>query len=531
MSMNGMGETPRRRWLWALIALVILTPLGLVSAQQINRSKITPALGTSQVVTQGIAQMPGEDVVWRIVKRQAVPRAQAKLVKRDLGFVLASDEPILLTNATDGEPEDVASLAPGESYMIPDGIRQARASFTDEPVDYLSLELVPAADAENVGSAELLFVSDAFTAPQGKRDLDLVRNFLALGKSGLIPDTGESVAILATDGAIDIVPGGGEKIRLNAGESALLPAGELTIEAVNAGSLSGDLPVALMTNNLQQENDEGAAYVVAVIGEEIPPPPTPTAVTVVIPTPTATAEAAGSISLLVYNCPEGMTIENMVGDACDPAEGVFDFGLTTPSGNFLTLADAAGTDAGLTWSGLEMGTFTLSETQLPNGFDSYYIPGSAGVASNGDGTFSVTLDPGAPDLQLAVYNFQPELTGSITVQVYGCAASMTPNNFSPTGCTPMTSGWDFALFSDGFPNGLYSGDAAAFPAGLTWSGLPLNTYGLAETLKPEGYDAYIVPDSNASSDYGDGIAITPGQPDYTVSVYYFAEQGPVLTIG
>jgi hypothetical protein len=108
---------------------------------------------------------------------------------------------------------------------------------------------------------------------------------------------------------------------------------------------------------------------------------------------------------------------------------------------------------------------------------------------------------------------------------------MTPSNFSPTGCTPLTSGWDFALFSDGFPNGLYSGEAETFPAGLTWSGIPLNTYGLVEMVKPEGWGDYIVPDRNASSDYGDGIAITPGQPDYTVSVYYFAEQGPVLTVG
>lgn len=533
--MNGKVQTPRQKWWWVLVALVLLTPIGLVGAQQINRANRSPAFGSAQVVTQGIARMPAEAVVWRIVQRQAVPRALAKLVKRDLGFVLATDEPILLTNATQDEPADVARLAPGEAYMVADGTRQARASLTDEPVDYLALELVPAGDAEDVGSAKLVFVSEPFLAPAGERDLDLVRNFLELGNAGLVPDTGGSVAILATDGAIDIIPGGGEKVRLNAGESALFPAGELEIEAVSAGGLSGQLPIALMTNNLQEDvEDEGAAYVVAVIGEEIPPLPaaTATVANIELPSPTATvteeAGGAGSISLLVFNCPQGMTIENMVGDACDPAEGAFDFGLTTPNGNFFSLADAEFSGAGLTWSDLELGTFTLAESVLPSGFDSYFIPGSAAVGSNGDGTYSVTIDESAPDIQLSVYNFQPELTGSITVMVYGCSPSMTPSNFSPTGCTPMSIGWDFALFSDGFPNGIYSGDAAAFAAGLTWSNLPLNVYGLVETAKPEGFDDYIVPASNASSEYGDGVEISPGQPGYTVSVYYFVEEGPAL---
>jgi hypothetical protein len=550
--MNGKeGEqTLRRRWLLLLIALVLLTPLGLVSAQQINRSGRSPAVGSAQVVTQGIARLPDEEVVWRIVKRQAVPRAQAKLVRRDLGFILASDEPILLTNATDGEPQDIAHLNPGESFLVLGGTKQARASMGDEPVDYIAMELVPASEAEDVGSADLLFVSDPFVPPTGERDLDLIRNVLELGKTGTIPDVGGSVAILATDGAIDIIPGGGgEKVRLNAGESALFPAGELEIESVVPAKLSGakQLPVSQLTNNLLQGDSQSSAYVVAVIGEEIPPLPTPTATAVPIeipsptptPTPTETAEpeTTGSISLLIYNCPEGMTIETLVGDACDLAEGAFDYALTTPSGDILTLNGTRFTDAGFTWSGLELGTYTLAPTLLPDGFDSSFIPGSAAVGGNGDGTYSVTIDESAPDIQLTAYNFQPaapepEVTGSITVMLYGCPSGMTPDDYAPTGCTPLTDGWDVALYGDQFPNGLTEADGSALAGGVTWSDLPAGTYGLVQTVFPGQFSDYDVQGSNADSPYGGfGVAISADAPDYTVAVYDFVEEGPTLGPG
>ena len=373
-------EAPRAghgRWWWFAIALLVLTPFGVVGARQLAPSGGSPATGSAQVVTQGIAELPDDQVAWRLVERTAPPRGVAKPTKRQLGFILASDEPILLTDTTPDGTEDIARLAPGEAYLVKDGTRQARASFSDRAVKYLALELVSAAEVDDVGSGTLLYKSDPFPAPTGERDIDLVRNVLEVGELASVPDTGESTVILATDGAIDILPDGGPATTLQAGESAQFEAGELQIEAIApTASVAKRIPAAALTDQLAQSSTVGAAYVVAVIGEEIPPPPTPTPTSTPTPIPpTATATAlpvtTGSIAVTVYNCPEGMTVENMVGDACDLAGGGFDIVLSIPGGGTLTLADAASDGVSYFWSGLDLGQYGLVESPLPRGYVTY----------------------------------------------------------------------------------------------------------------------------------------------------------------
>jgi hypothetical protein len=178
-------------------------------------------------VTQGIAELPEGEVLWRLVERTARPRDEARPGRRVLGFVMATDEPVLLTNVNEDGNKDVARLAPGEAFLVEQGTRQIRASMTDNPVSYLAIELVAADDADNAGDGEMLFTSEPFMAPVGSRDIDLVRNVLEVGEQALLPDTGESVAILATEGAIDILPSGGRARTLEAGESAIFRAGRV----------------------------------------------------------------------------------------------------------------------------------------------------------------------------------------------------------------------------------------------------------------------------------------------------------------
>jgi hypothetical protein len=138
------------RWLMLLIVLMLLTPIGLVAARQLTPNTGSPATGHAQVITQGIAKLSGQEVVWRLVERTAETRGKAKFGSRGLGFVLASEEPILLTNATDAGPVEVARVAPGEALLVTLGTRQMRASMSDHAVKYLSLELVPAAEADQI---------------------------------------------------------------------------------------------------------------------------------------------------------------------------------------------------------------------------------------------------------------------------------------------------------------------------------------------------------------------------------------------
>jgi hypothetical protein len=269
-----------------LLALLVSVPVGVATARQFVPVSNSPATGHAQVVTQGIASFSGDEMVWRVVQRTASPRWEAKANRTVLGFVLASDEPVLLTNIVeDNKKKDVAHLNLGESYLVEAGEKQIRASMTDEPVVYLSLEIVRAADAEKVGDGTLLYQSEPFTPPDGQRDVDLVRNILEQNETATLPDTGESVYILATDGAIDILPSTAEEATtLQPGESGIF-TGPLEITAVQPSAEgSGQIAAVGLSAGMLQAAEGGASYVVAVIGEEIPPIRTPTPT--VTPTPT-----------------------------------------------------------------------------------------------------------------------------------------------------------------------------------------------------------------------------------------------------
>jgi hypothetical protein len=274
-----------RRWLVFLLIAVLLTPIGAVVAGQFTANTGSPATGHAQVITQGIAEMAGQDVVWRLVERTAQPRTVATFSDQVLGFVLASEEPILLTNATGLGEENVARLAAGEAFLVNAGTRQKRASMTDQAVTYLSLELVARSDVNLLGEGKLIFMTDAFTSPTGSHDLDLVRDVLAGQEETIIPDSGQSNVILASEGAIDVVPSVGQMRTLQAGEAGVFQ-GELRIRP-STGALNANMPLmAAMTQSLGQDTSgPRVAFVAGVIGVEIPPVATDTP-TPVPPTPT-----------------------------------------------------------------------------------------------------------------------------------------------------------------------------------------------------------------------------------------------------
>jgi Bacterial TSP3 repeat len=285
-SLKRRRRLPIPGWALSIIAfMLIVTPLGANAARQLAPSGGSPATGHAQVVTQGIAKINADQVVWRLVERTARPRWLAIPARKTLSFIFASEEPVLLSNVAGEKLNDVARLATGEAMWVPADIRTVRASLTDKSTKYFALELVPAAGADDVGSGKLLFKSGAFNPPSGERDLDLVRNVLAAGESATVPDSGQQNVIFATEGAIDVVPANGRKTRLETGES-LTFTGELEIQTAQPSA--GTLPISAMTAYLAQDQPSRAAYVVAVIGEEIPPPTTPTPTPTETPIPTAT---------------------------------------------------------------------------------------------------------------------------------------------------------------------------------------------------------------------------------------------------
>jgi hypothetical protein len=115
----------------------------------------------------------------------------------------------------------------------------------------------------------VIFASDPIALLAGLRDMDCVNAVLRPGETTTIPDVGQSVMILATDGAIDVIPSGGRRRTLAPGEGDVF-TGQLEIRpAADVASVPG------LTNAkrlpMGQAPSEGAVFFASVLGPEIPP--------------------------------------------------------------------------------------------------------------------------------------------------------------------------------------------------------------------------------------------------------------------
>ena len=253
----------------AILALVV--PIVVAAAQQNNLDAPSPASGHASVLAQGIIEFPQGEFVCRVVERVAQPLGSAKYEDQELGFVIATDGPLLLANEVDGVPQQVARLAVGELYLVQDGTRQRRASVGNDPVTYTVLEIVQADRVGEVGDGELILATDPIGAPAGFRDLDLVQDVLAFNERSQVTDAGAGMVILATDGAVEVVPRGGRPRTLQEGEIGIFPEGvDVTaVESPGGNAKSGGL--SDLSNALGHQTTEGgASFLACVVGPEVP---------------------------------------------------------------------------------------------------------------------------------------------------------------------------------------------------------------------------------------------------------------------
>jgi hypothetical protein len=379
---NSMGHG-RRTIGTAIIALVaVLVTLSSTGAAvaKLQATDETPATGHAEVIAQGVAELPDIPAIWRVAKLEAQPAERAPVAERLLGFALADEEPVLVTDAGTGNE---TRLGPGEALFVHQGAQQTRASLSGDPVPYYIIDFMPASDAGILGNAELVFASDDFAAPSGRRDLDLVRDVLQPKEVSTLAQGFTPTLVLVTEGTVKVTPEGGEAVTLRSGDAATFDAA-LSIKATGSRQ---------------------AAYVAAVVGSDTKPVSKP-----IEPAPTPTSTAAttptGSIGIAMYACPEGSTIENFVPETCAPAGDVASW---TLAGNTLarnlTTADGVYENGTLVWHGIPFGEYVVWPNQYAEGYGDYYIRASAGVARNEDGSTSVTIDWNFPIITLEAYVF------------------------------------------------------------------------------------------------------------------------------
>ena len=375
-------------FLLSLLFLMAGTVLPAAARQEVQ--EFTPVSGPARVIAQGVVELPDGDAVWRTVRTRALMPEDAPFEERPLGFVLAAAGPLLLIDQETGEQ---VRLGAGEAAMVRAGTIQQRSSLDTQPVSYLSIELVPVDAPAPPPDATVLQPGQAFPAPEGLRDLDLLSATLIGDEVIAVPDSGAKNVILITGGTASVGRPDGSPVVLLAGEAA---------------SFSGELRVAGAPGGAESE---AVSFVVAMIGPEVLPtgiPGASSAVTIVVVGTPAATTGQGAITVEVFTCPPGMTAETVAAAACAPTLEDFDI---TISGDTLeapvTLGDAVANGGAFTWSDLPFGDYLIAEAVLPTGSTTYILSARNTTGDPNTG-YRVTIDAANPELAARIYNFAPD---------------------------------------------------------------------------------------------------------------------------
>lgn len=113
---------------------------------------------------------------------------------------------------------------------------------------------------------------------------------------------------------------------------------------------------------------------------------------------------SGTVSVSVFNCPPGMTRENLVTGSCLPATG-FDLNLYPPTGGALGLSAAEVAGNVVTWSDLPFGVYAVEEVVLPPGYADGFAPGVT-VSSLSPRVYVATVEAANARAAIAIYNLE-----------------------------------------------------------------------------------------------------------------------------
>lgn len=380
--------------------LVVGTPTAAAVLQQLTADAPSPAEGHAQVIAQGVSGMPADSIAWRVVTDTAELQEDAPIEERALGFALADEEAIVVNDLSFGTQ---ARLGTGEAAFVPNGVQQQRAALGDADTTYQRIGLVPAEDADDAGGDDLVFAGDAFNAPDGNRDLDLVRDVLDPDESTDLGDSGFPALIMVTAGEIEIEADGADPETVSAGDAATFE-GDLTLSAVG---------------------ETGAIFVAAVIGPEVPAPPAP---------PT------GSITINTFLCPDATTADDFDAADCEAGPAGDNLNLILADDSLLEADDTAADEGTYVWSGLSYGTYGVAEPTLPEGFGTYLL-----VDANGDVLDPATLTIGAnaPDAEASFYFF-PAQAASLALTAFSCPTGYEGDDYAADCVEPLT-GQTFTL--------------------------------------------------------------------------------------
>ncbi len=505
MKQRSRSALLRGALLIALLSAALVGPTGAFALLQQIGNDASPASGHAGIVAQGVSFLPDGNAAWRIVQDTAEPLDVAVPETRALGFSVAVNDGILVNDYSYTTQTRVAA---GEAAFVASGASQQRASISGGNAPYLRIGLVPASEASDNGGDTLVYAGSSFVSPDGRRDIDLLRDVLQEGEESVVGAGSAPSLVYVVTGSVTI-DDGRSIVTLNAGD---------------ATEIDGAFNVVA-----EQDN---STFVAGIIGAQVPAMP----------------RFSGTLTLDFRACPADVTRDDLEANAangsnagfseCAPIEDPYADGvrinLNMPDGERFRLQDAEATDeAGVfVMAPLAFGDYVLGRvTEFPEDYSDYLITdGNLGTVQRGN----FTLDRTNLDVYRVIYLLQePADTGSLTINYFYCdVASM--DSWSTDACDPMEGPVGTEIVINDAPSQTLA-DADQVDTGVyTWSDLPV-----AETDSPASSEAgsyLIVFDTDQNTDLPntvvqvDGadwidaagayqVAITPSQPNPTVNYY------------
>jgi hypothetical protein len=324
-----MTPSPSLRLFIAIATMALLLP-GLSTLAQVppETDDPSPATRHAQVIAQGVAPMPADEIAWRLTVDRALPSTRADAEERPAGFILADKGVVALV---DQDGNRLARIAPGEAIWIEPGVARAVIGLERKAPSYYDIALVPATE---LAEGDPLVTGGApFVAPtEDTFDVDLIRDVLNRAEESVV-STGPSPALLLVTSGTAFVESSSGLVEMTTGDAAQV-AGDVVITGASRAP---------------------AAFVVARIGSEVPAPAAAEA-TPSIATPVSPEQSA-SVTISASLCPIGYAGRNDTVDCAAPAIGV---GFNLTSDDVATATALANDDGDVSFSGIEPGPYTLS---------------------------------------------------------------------------------------------------------------------------------------------------------------------------
>lgn len=510
-SSNRMSSIVVRSLIAGLLVAISLMHLGASASAQ----DASLAGDHAEVIAQGVDSLAGDSMAWRVVRDSAPPAGEAGFEERALGFAIATDGSLLLTDDATGAR---TLLSPGEAAFTTEGMLQSRESTGGEATPYLRVALVAASEASNGNGDEVLYAGDAFTAPAGEYEIELIGVKLAPNEATQVPATSSSL-VFVSEGSVDV--------------------GAETLGAGEATTVTG--PV-----QLQAGADAARVYVGAIgsrLGDRIVTggPSAPTA------TPASEEDGGvGRIVVISELCPAGVTAEQAAstenGDPCFGGGAVTDMNVQvvdTETGESIA-RDIDPANASAAFQGLPPGTYDvifatgegLGETVgTCGGQDSSADLPVVDVTGS-----SVQLDlPADREYLCVTRTVQLDDTlptgGLLSATFFTCPAGMTADTIDQSQCTQVTDGFDFGFQGDVSTGDLHLADALLGDGTYIWSDLPIApdansgpSFSPIAYAYPDGYNALGISTDGGPvlAQHAGGYVITHDHQSFVLAVYFFA---------